>query len=574
MANRTDMLDGGALAARTLREAGVEVVFALHGGHLDTFLTGCRRYGIRLVDCRHEAAAVNAADGYARSTGRLGVAAVTSGPGLFNSIGGISAAAADGVGVLVITSSPPLGEAETRELQGGLDQIAAVRPITKWAHRVTSTSRIPDLVGLAVRHAQGGQPGPVVLDIPIDVGFTSVDPSKLAAAGKPEIAPRPVPPTRSIASLAELIDASERPVVVVGDGSLAMDFRSELDDFAEATGIPVFRSGLSRGGLSRGHKLNAGGIFSLMALPALGAGTPDLVILVGASHGLFLGGRRFYPMCAGAKMAQIHLDAAEIGRLGPVDVGVVGDIGPALTAVSAAVAPTDRSAWAGTAVAMKNFASSLYEGAAMEDDGIHPFRIAADIAAEIEPGTILVRDGGEAAQWMDWATGDLDLTADLGLGFQGHLGVGQGYSIGAQIAYPERRVVQVVGDGAIGFHIQEWDTMVRHKLPIVTVVFNNSCWGMSIHGQHAVYGPEGDVISRLAPTRYDLVAEGFGAFGQNVTDVAELRPAIKRAMEAGTTAVVNVATSATIVHPVTATLLGSVSPDDEVVVPYYDNIPK
>ena len=119
------VLNGGELAAWALAEAGVEVVFALHGGHLDSFLTGCRRFGIDLVDCRHEAAAVNAADGYARSTGRLGVAAVTAGPGLFNAVAGISNAAADSIGVMVVTSSPPLGEAETGEMQGCLDQIKA-----------------------------------------------------------------------------------------------------------------------------------------------------------------------------------------------------------------------------------------------------------------------------------------------------------------------------------------------------------------------------------------------------------------------------------------------------------------
>lgn len=115
--------------------------------------------------------------------------------------------------------------------------------------------------------------------------------------------------------------------------------------------------------------------------------------------------------------------------------------------------------------------------------------------------------------------------------------------------------------------------MVRHGLPIVTVVFNNSCWGMSIHGQHAVYGDEGDVISRLAPTRYDLVAEGFGAFGQYVTSVEELRPAMSRALESGRPSVINVATAASIVNPVTTSMLGNLTAEDQIVIPYYDNIP-
>jgi acetolactate synthase-1/2/3 large subunit len=222
---------------------------------------------------------------------------------------------------------------------------------------------------------------------------------------------------------------------------------------------------------------------------------------------------------------------------------------------------------------MKRFADMMFEGAAMESDGIHPYRAAREIAARIPPGSILVRDGGESAIWIDWATPHLDLGMVLALGYQGHLGVGQGYAIGAQWAHPDRRVIQVAGDGAIGFHIQEWDTMVRHGLPIVTVVFNNACWGMSIHGQQAVYGSDGDVISRLAATRYDQVAEGFGAFGQHVTDIDEIGPAMTRALDAGRAAVVNVATSASVVNPVTTRMLGDLSADDEIVIPYYDNIP-
>ena len=209
----------------------------------------------------------------------------------------------------------------------------------------------------------------------------------------------------------------------------------------------------------------------------------------------------------------------------------------------------------------------------MESDGIHPYRAAREVAAQIPDGSILVRDGGESAIWISWATGHLDLEVVLALGYQGHLGVGQGFAIGAQRAYPDRRVVQVTGDGAIGFHIQEWDTMVRHDLPIVTVVFNNACWGMSIHGQHAVYGAQGDVISRLAPTRYDLVAEGFGAFGQHVTDIDELRSVMTRALDARRPAVINVVTSAAVVNPMTTQMLGNLTAEDQIVIPYYDNIP-
>jgi acetolactate synthase-1/2/3 large subunit len=573
MLDGTKRLNGGELAAWALREAGGEVVFALHGGHLDSFLAGCRRFGIELVDCRHEAAAVNAADGYARSSGRVGVAAVTAGPGLFNAVAGISNAAADSVGIVVITSSPPLAEAETGEMQGRLDQLGVVGPITRWAQRAYAAHRVPDLVGLAIRHATGGVPGPVVLDLPIDVAFTPVDPERLPPFGRPAAPARPVPSGEAVAAAARLVSEAQRPVLIVGDASLSVDIGPALERFVAATGVPAFSTTLSRGMLPGSHPLNGGSLSALGGLRASGVEPPDVVVLVGASYGLLLGGRNFPAMVGGAKVVHLHVDPAEIGRLGPVDVGVLGDLGAALDAIAARVERRDLTAWSPQAVSMKRFADAMFEGAGMEADGIHPYRVAREIAATIPPGSILVRDGGEAAIWIDWATAHLDLAMVLALGYQGHLGVGQGFAIGAQRAYPDRRVIQVTGDGAIGFHIQEWDTMVRHRLPIVTVVFNNACWGMSIHGQHAVFGAEGDVISRLAPTRYDLVAEGFGAFGQHVTEIDELGPAVTRALEAGRPAVINVATSAAVVNPITTQMLGDLTATDQIVIPYYDNIP-
>lgn len=567
-----DSLNGGGWAAWALREAGVEVVFALHGGHLDPFFTGCRRFGIDLVDCRHEAAAVNAADGYARSTGRVGVAAVTSGPGLFNAVAGISNAAADSSPVVVLTSSPPLGENETHELQGGLDQLGVVAPITKWTQRVFRAHRVPDLVGMAMRQAQGGVPGPVVLDVPIDVGFTPVEADRVPPFGSPSPSPRPVPSDPAVTAAAAVLAEAERPALVLGDSTMALDIHEALERFVARTGFPVFSTMLTRGMLPGSHPCNGGTVASLAALGMAGVEAPDVVLLVGASYGLLLGGRAFTAMTGGARVVQMHLDAAEIGRLGPVDVAVCGDLAVGLDRIADRLGTGDVTAWTTAATSMKSLGDVMYENAGMEDDGIHPYRVASEVVSRIPAGSILVRDGGESAAWADWASAASDLEQSLGLGYQGHLGVGQGFAIGAQRAHPQRRVVQLTGDGAVGFHIQEWDTMVRHDLPIVTVVFNNSCWGMSIHGQHAVYGADQDVISRLAPTRYDIVAEGFGAFGQHVETIEELGPAFELALDSARPAVIDVTTSAAVVHPLTMMMLGGLASTEEIVIPYYDNI--
>jgi acetolactate synthase-1/2/3 large subunit len=561
-------IDGGGLLARTLKEA-TDVVFTLHGGHLDSFFKGCVDEGIRLVDVRHEAAAVNAADGFARTTGRLGVAAVTSGPGFTNSLAGIANAYADSVPVLIVTSSPPLGELETRELQGGIDQIALARPITKWAHRVTSANRVADLTGLAVRHALGGRPGPVVLELPIDVAFTPVDEARLSAAGAAAIGPRAVPDPGAVAAAATLLRAAARPAIVCGEGTLWSAGAGLIIDVADRTGIPVFASGPSRRALPPGHPLHAGAVGSLLAL---GPNGPDVVLLLGAPMGLFTAGTAAIP--AAAKVIEVDADAAEIGRLRPVDVAIEGDPGGFLRALLAdAEEWPDWKEWADQATWAHRMVEAMFaEAPATVNGRIHPYHAARAALTALEPGGIVVQDGGEAQLWAQTAGSAAEPSMVLGLGYQGHLGVGLGFAIGAHYAAPDRQILLITGDGAVGFHIQELDTMVRHGIPAVVVVFANDTWGMSIHGQDAVYGEGRDMISRLAPTAYDQIAIAFGGHGERVDDPAGVEPAVRRALASGKPAIVNVVVSNEIVHPTTTAMLGDLTATDEIIVPYYKNL--
>jgi acetolactate synthase-1/2/3 large subunit len=195
-----------------------------------------------------------------------------------------------------------------------------------------------------------------------------------------------------------------------------------------------------------------------------------------------------------------------------------------------------------------------------------------EVLAALEPGAVVVTDGGEAAAWADSAMTATEPELVFRLGYQGHLGVGHGWAIGAQTAEPARRVVQITGDGAVGFHIQELDTMVRHRLPVVTVVLSNDAWGMSIHGQDAVFGPGNDIVTRLAATPYERVAEAFGAHGERVDKLAEVGPAVRRALDSGRPALINLIVSNDVVHPITTMLLGDVTATDQIVVPYYQNL--
>lgn len=560
-------INGGQLAARTLKEANVEVIFGVHGGHLDSFLMGCAEQKIRVIDCRHEAAAINAADGYARTTAGLGVAFVTSGPGLTNGLAGITTAAADDVPILVITSSSPIREIEMRELQGGLDLIAMVQPVTRWARKILAAERTADMVSLGIRHALAER-GPVVIDIPIDVAFTPVDEDSLPPHGEPRIPPAAPARAKDIDGAARLLEAAERPVIVVGEGALTENIRVSLEAFADATGIPVFNNLIAPHGLPRDHDLSGGNTMSLGFLkPA-----PDLIVLVGARQGMFTGSRAGGTVPPDAKVIQLDLDAAEIGRLYPVDQALVGALGGSLDMLSRAGNWPQRQDWIKAATSLPDLGNVLCPDSGMESDGIHPHRTATEIVNALPEDAILVFDGGEAPLWVLGALGQTRFHSQLNLGYQGHLGSGQGYAMGAQIAHPDKRVIQIAGDGAIAFQIQEWDTMVRHGLPVITIIFNNACWGMSIHGQHTVYKGR-DVATRLAQTAYEIVGKGFGTHSELVETIEDIGPAIKRSLASGKPAVINVRTSADVVHPITYALLGDLDAENQIVVPYYQNLP-
>lgn len=567
-------VNGGELLARALRAAGIRDVFALHGGHLDSFWVACRNNGLRLIDTRHEASAGHAADGYARTRGGLGVAVVTSGPGFANGFAALPNAMADGVPMLMIASSPPLREVQTNEMQGGFDQVAAAVPVTKWAHRVVTTERIPDLVALAVRTALAGRPGPVFLEIPIDVLVTPVDAASIAPAGSPLVSDHPAPSPTAVSAAVSLLRAAQRPAIVVGGGALWADCAAELAEFAEKSGIPVFANNRAVGLLPAGHRCDGWAVDSLALLAMSGQPGPDVVMLLGCRMGLLTGGRSGALIPKGARIIQVDLAAEEVGRLGPVDVPVIADCREVLRALIVADGPwPDRTPWLSQATNAHALVGQLYAAVPASVEGhLHPYHASREALRGAGPGSVVVLDGGEAPLWAAMSLDTAIPHRVLNLGYMGFLGIGQGFAVGAQIAEPHRRVLQITGDGAYGFHIQELDTMVRHGLPVVTAVLNNACWGMSIHGQQAVYG--NDVITRLRDTDYHEVARAFGGYGERVTTLEDVAPAIERAFASGLPGCINISVSPDVVHPMTTMMLGNLDAADEVVVPYYQNIPK
>lgn len=576
MTSSAPRLTGGDLLARTLHAAGVRKVFALHGGHLEALFKGCVEQGIDLVDFRHEASAGHAADGYARVTGKLGVCVITAGPGYANAMAAIANAQLDGAPVLFIIGAAPLREVETNPMQGGIDQIAMARPAVKWAMSVPDTARIPDLTAMAIRKAMSGRKGPVVLELPIDILHMSVPADRATTPSGLDVAPRPGPSQEELKALLALIVGAKRPAIIAGFDAISARAAKALQAFAEKTNIPVFAKTQALGLVPSDHPLDGGAAGNLAVLPLMGKERPDLVLLIGGRMGLLLGGRSGGVVPHEAKLVQVHSDAGEIGRIRDVDLAIAADCSELLEVATAALGGVklpDFSAWAKTAVSAK-----AAFGAAFQEKqtagGVHPYHAALAVAAAAGPEAIYVLDGGEAASWAGACLKVNGPQQILGHGYLGCLGTGPGFSVGAQVAHPGRRVVQVTGDGAMGFHIQEFDTMVRHGLPIVTVVFNNQVWGMSIHGQQIMYGGNYNVITKISGTHYANIAAAFGCHAERVAQHEDIGPAMQRALDCGRPALVEIMTDADVVHPVTISMLGQI-PDGtgDVLIPYYENVP-
>lgn len=568
-------IDGGEMLIRVLEQQGIRDIFTLHGGHLDAIFQAALDHKIRLIDTRHEQAAGHAADGWARTTGRLGVAIVTAGPGVTDVVTGIANAYLDCVPTLFIGGAAPLVDAEMLPLQGGIDQLALLRPITKWAHRITHTHRIPDLVAQAVRVATTGRPGPVFLEIPVDVLFKRVDEREVFFPQRVRPETSPAPARSAITQAIDWLQEAKRPVILAGGGSWFSGAGAELLAFAEHTGIPVFANSKARGMVPDDHPLSGRSYMTLGALTQMGS-APDIVLLLGTRLGLFTGGRSGMLIPDSAGVIQVDIDGTEIGRNRDIELGIVADCREALLAFNVASREKrwpDRSAWQEMVRQTRAFPNAMFSAALMQTEPpIHPYRLAHAIAATVERDAIMVADGGETASWMDMAAEVRGGGHWLSHGYLGCLGVGMPFALAAKVAHPDRQVVCIIGDGSVGLNFAEFDTMVRHGLNVVTVVNNDRQWGMSAHGQELMYGKERTVVTALAPTRYDLAAAGFGCHAEHVERPDELVPALQRALASGRPACVNVMTDPSVIAPITQIMVSQATPkpdDDKVRMPYY-----
>lgn len=540
------MVTGGELLVRTLMKANVTNIFGLHGAHLETIFQSCRDHRIPITDTRHEVAAGHAAEGYARSTRGLGVAMVTAGPGFTNVVTSIANAYLDRTPVLYLSGSAGLRDAETNTLQAGLDQVAVATPITKWAHRITVTQDIPRLVAEAIRLATSGPAGPVLLDLPADVLGAQVDEASVAIPEKVllDSSSASAPQTKAIEEALHLLASASRPVIMVGAGAYMSGVsQQELREFVETTGVPVFSDFQAHGLLPSNHPLY-GGTFHKMADLSAPDQRPDVILALGVRFGLFTLGMNDLVVPLAAKIIHIEIDPKEIGRLRQVAIPIVAEPRETLRVLNAHAKSErwpDRKKWQQTIRDAKTErCKRLQNDLDRPAPPIHPLQAVSAIVANINEDAVIVGDGAEAYHWMNEVIHQNHAGSYITHGFLGAVGFGLGLALGAQVAHPKSQVLCLVGDGAVGFTIAEFDTMIRHKLPIVAVVMNNHSWAASQHFQEIVSGANRLIGTELRDANYHEVAAAFGCRAQRVTEIKDLGPAIKAAFASGKPACINV----------------------------------
>lgn len=533
------ILHGGRLVAKALKAEGVSFVFTLCGGHVMPIYDGCVDEGIRVIDVRHEQTAAHAADGWARVTGRPGVAVVTAGPGLTDAVTGVASAHRANVPMVIFGGQGPRPFADMGSLQD-MNHVELMRPITKWAISVPEGRRLAEYVASAFRISTTGLPGPVYLEMPIDQLFNTYEEEKAVfptqyrtdagIAGDPQYVERAF----------ELLKRAQRPVALVGTQLRWSRRREAYPKFVETFGMPVYVNGLGRGSLPPDNPH----FFSQTRKEALKQA--DVVLIFGTPLDFRLGYGRESHFGADAKLIQIDLDGGEIGRNRAIEIGIIGDTGIVMEQLTALAASDGFSSalvkpWLDQMRQRERQKSERMQPELNSDAvPINPLRACKEIADVLGPDAIAIGDGGD---FVATAASVLRIHQQghwLDPGPLGTLGVGPGYAMAAKLAKPQSPVVIIYGDGSFGLHGLEFEAMVRQKINVVGVIGNDAAWQQIRRGQVQLYGEERAVATKLGFVRYDKVVEALGGHGEYVERPQDIRPAMERALGAGKPALVNI----------------------------------
>jgi len=562
-------MNGGEIIGKVLRAHGVRFLFTLCGGHISPILVGAKREGIRVVDTRHEATAVFAADAVARLTGIPGVAVVTAGPGVTNTLTAVQNARLAQSPVVLLGGATATVLRNRGALQD-IDQLALIRSSVKWAASARRVRDLEPMLRRALRIAAEGTPGPVFLECPVDLLYDEPVVRQLYAAkmdlrpgaglgdraiaaylrwhlnrqfagltapeATAERAAVPLPAEGPVGEAARRLAAAQRPLMVIGSqATLDVASVASLRGAVERLGVPVYLSGMARGLLSAGHPLQR----RHKRREALREA--DLVILAGVpsdfrlDYGAHVRGS--------ACLVSANRDRKDLFLNRRPTVPAQCDAGAFLRALAQAAGtpPPVWDAWRARLQEREDARDAqIAADAAPEGAGINPLRLCRDIEAKLPDDSVVVADGGDFVATASYIVRPRGPLRWLDPGVYGTLGVGAGFALGAKLCRPEAEVWALFGDGAFGYSLTEFDTFVRHGIPLIAVVGNDACWTQIAREQVEVL--KDDVGCPLRASDYHLAAAGLGAEGlvmRGAADIAPVLEAARHAARAGKPVLVN-----------------------------------
>jgi acetolactate synthase-1/2/3 large subunit len=535
----------GELAVAVARAHGVETMFTLSGAHVFPMYDGAvnAEPPMRIVDVRHEQTAAFAAEATGKLTRVPGLAVLTAGPGVTNGVSAIAQAQFAGSPMVVVGGRAPQNRWGTGSLQE-IDQPPIVSTITKSARTLPSAADVPAGFDQAFRVAGSPHRGPVFVDVPMDAFF---DTATAAVPAGPQVRGAD-PDSDALDRIARLLGAAHRPLLILGTDVWADGAEAEALALVEAAGIPTITNGMGRGIVPGGHPL--------LVTKARGKAVngADLVVVVGTpldfrlGYGVFGGKEGSEP----ARVVHVADSPEGIAAHAALADSVAGHLPAALSGLAAALERSDLSAWKAW---VEDLQAAVAEAAARdsellkaEADPIHPARIYGELLPRLADDAVVIGDGGDFVSFAGKYVEPKRPGGWLDPGPYGCLGAGLGAAIASRLARPSAQVVLLLGDGAAGFSLMDVDTLVRHDLPVVMVMGNNSAWGLEKGPMQMIYGY--DVAADLAErTRYDEVVKALGGAGECVTDPTEIGPALDRAFAAGAPYLVNVITDVNATYP-------------------------
>jgi len=553
---------GGEVLARMLAAEGVDVVFGIVDGTYMGFFGSFAKHGIRMVSPRHETSAAHMAGAYARLTGKLGVCMASNGPGVANVLPGVAVENGEGNRVLLITSSrrTPIAYPDRGGTYQYFNQAGVTRPMSKWSGAVPSFDRLPELFRRAARISWSGRPGVVHLDVPETIMNGVFDADGIDLRPPTEYRrTTPIEPAASeVARAAELLRNAERPHVHSGYGVLHSHGSAALQEVVEALGCPATTSWAGRGAMPDNHEQ----LLPIWAMDPINASRreADVVLVVGSRLGEtdWWGKPPYWGKPGEQKMVQVDIDDEILGLNKATELAILADANAFLSALASELRknpPSDarvaanRARTAGLVEGQAKVRSQLDAALQNTASPMHSSHVPVACQKMFGDDAVYVFDGGNATVWASFFS-DINRPDGLLSTFKfGMLGAGVSQALAGQIARPDRKVVCIIGDGAMGFHMQELETALRHELPVIYLVLCDKQWGMVKLTQtiglpmlRPAIGTDqqGTINADFEEIRFDKVAEAMGCHGERVSKPTDLEPALQRCVESGKPSVIHV----------------------------------